>query len=103
MDELTEERSTAIKKSIRTISLDELNALGEGLFPYTDHPWREAFFSFLAQNPTGTFHHATTHDRVHIIYCSDKDKGLWFTPGSGLGPLQEKGRRILKEIIEGKR
>lgn len=54
------------------------------------------------ENPNVTFHHATTHDGVHIIYCTDRDKGIWFTPGSGIGPLQEKGRKILSKIVEGK-
>ncbi|MGV3532978.1 MAG: hypothetical protein ACO1QR_11450 [Chthoniobacteraceae bacterium] len=102
MDELTDERRKAIEKSIHTIGVEELKALGEGLFPYSEHPWREAFFSFIAQNTNATFYHATTHDRVHIVYCPDQDKGIWFTPGSGTGPLQEKGRRILSKIVAGK-
>jgi hypothetical protein len=71
--------------SIRTISVEELNALGERLFPTADHPWREKFFGFLTDNPGATFHHATTHDRVQIVYCHAKDKGMWFMPGIGMG------------------
>jgi len=39
MEEITEARRKAIAGSIRTISLEELKALGERLFPAVDHPW----------------------------------------------------------------
>jgi hypothetical protein len=101
MDEITEARRKAIAESIKTISVEELKGLGEGLFPNFDHPWREKFFTFITENAGATFHHATTNDRIHIIYCQGQDKGMWFQPGSGMGPLQEKGRKILKAIVEG--
>jgi len=28
---------------------------------------------------------------------------MWFIPGSGMGPLQEKGLKVFKQIVEGKR
>ena len=100
MDALTEERRQAIVASIHPISTEELSALGEGLFPYVDHPWREKFFTFLKENAGAPFHHATTHDRVHILYCHSKDRGIWFVPGSGIGLLQPKALAILREIVE---
>ena len=102
MDDITEARRKSIEDTIKTISVEELKGLGEGLFPYHDHPWRAKFFNFLSDNAGATFHHAMTHDRVHIIYCQGQDKGMWFLPGSGMGPLQEKGCKILKEIVEGR-
>jgi hypothetical protein len=101
MDEITEARRKAIVESIHPIGVEELKALGEGLFPYVDHPWREKFFTFVTENSGATFHHATTHDRIHIFYCQDKDRGMWFTPGSGMGPMQPKGLGIMKEIVQG--
>ena len=102
MDEITEARRNAIAETIRTITVEELKSLGEGLFPSVDHPWREKFFAFLAENAGATFHHATTHDRVHIIYCDAQNKGMWFQLGGGMGPLQAKGLGILKAIVGGK-
>jgi hypothetical protein len=102
MDDLTNERRKAIAETIKPISIEALKTLGEGLFPSIDHPWRETFFTFVAENSGATFHHATTHDRVHIIYCGAGGKGMWFMPGSGMGPLQAKGLKIMKEIVEGK-
>ena len=99
LENLDKERRKAIAKSIRTISVEELKAMGQELFRYADDPWREAFFKFIAENPGGTFHHAVTSDGVNILYCRDQDKGMWFLPGSGMGPLQATGRKIMKEMI----
>ena len=99
IDELTEARRESIEKTIHPMEITELKALGESLFPSSEHPWRVTFFKFLDENASATFHHAITHDRVHIIYCHGQDKGMWFLPGSGAGPLQAKGRAILKKIV----
>src|SRR5207248_8121185 len=98
MEEITKARRKAIAESIRTISVEELKALGERLFPHMDNPWREKFFGFIAENVGATFHHAATHDNVQIIYCNTKNKGMWFMPGIGMGPMQPKGLGILKRI-----
>jgi hypothetical protein len=100
MDEITDARRKAIAESIETISVEKLKALGDELFPNFDHPWREKFLGFVSENADATFHHATTQDRVHIIYCNAREKGIWFLPGSGVGPLQPKGLNILKQIVE---
>ena len=99
MDDLNEERRKGITETIHTIGTDQLKSLGEGLFPYMDHPWRTTFFNFVEENAASTFHHATTDDGIHFIYCGAKGKGMWFMPGSGMGPLQAKGFKILKEIV----
>src|SRR5204863_5407526 len=101
LENLNRERRKAIAKSIRTTSLEDLNKLGQELFPDADHPWRETFFRFITENSGATFHHAITSDGVNIIYCRDQDKGMWFLPGSGMGPLQATGRKIMKEMIAG--
>ena len=100
LETLNKERRQAIAKSIRPISTEELKKLGEEIFPSLDDPWRETFFQFIASNRGATFHYATTSDGVHIIYCRDKDKGMWFMPGTGKGPLQTRGRKIMTEMIE---
>lgn len=99
--EITEGRQKSLAQSIRTISLEELKALGDRLFPFVDHPWRDKFFAFLTENAGATFYHAIAHDGVQVVYCPTKDKGIWFMPGVGNGPMQEKGRAIMKKIVEG--
>jgi hypothetical protein len=102
MDEITDARRKAIAASIRPLSVEELRTLGERLFPIAADPWRERFFDFLKENAGATFHHATTHDDIQVLYCNAKDKGVWFKPGKGMGPMQAKGRGILKQIVEGR-
>ena len=101
-ENLSKERRKAIAQSIHTISVEELKKLGEELFPYVDDAWRETYFQFIAEHPGSTFHHATTSDGVHILYCRDEDRGIWFLPGSGKGPLQERGKLAMRNAIEGK-
>jgi len=102
MEEITGARRKAIAETIKTIDVEELKSLGEELFPYFDHPWRAKFFDFVKENASSSFYHATTNDRLHFIYCHGPNKGMWYLPGSGMGPLQPKGLKILKEIVEGK-
>jgi hypothetical protein len=103
LENLNKERRKAVAKTIRTINAEELKKMGNEIFHYADDPWREIFFNFIAENPGSTFHHAVTSDGYNVVYCRDKDKGMWFLPGSGMGPLQERGRKAMKEIIEGGR
>ena len=102
MTEITEARRKSIAETLHTLGVEELKTLCEGLFPFIDHPWREKVFTFINENAGATFHHAVSHDRVHFIYCHAKDRGMWFIPGSGMGPMQPKGLKIMKEIVEGK-
>ena len=100
LDSLNKDRRAAIAKSIRTINIDELKKIGNELFPMAGDPWADLFYEFIGDNRTATFHHALTNDGVHIVYCRDRDKGLWFKPGVGKGPLQERGRTVMKQMIE---
>lgn len=101
LDEISEARAKAIRETIQPINAKELQALAEKLFPYPDHPWLEKLSEFISQNAFGTFYHATTNDHIHIIYSYDKDKGMWFLPDQGMGPLQARGLKMMKEIVGG--
>jgi hypothetical protein len=93
------ERRRAITKSIRITSVEELKKLGEEIFDSSDRPWRQTFLSLIAENPSATFYHASAGEGVIFVYSRDNDKGLWYLPGSGLGPLSEAGRQLMKEAI----
>jgi hypothetical protein len=99
-EELSAQRRGAMAQSIRVIPAEELKSLGEKLFPQADHPWREAYFAFLSEHKSATVHHAVTSDGVNLLYCRDQDKGIWFLPGEGLGPLAENGRNSMKKLID---
>ena len=93
------ERRKAIAKSIRVISVEELKKLGEEIFDEPDRPWRETFLQFIAEQPGATSYQASAGEGVIFLYARDKDKGLWYLPGSGIGPLSVAGRQIMKEAI----
>jgi hypothetical protein len=93
------ERGKSIAKSIRVISVEELSKLGEEIFDSPDRPWRETFLQFIAEHPGATFYHASAGQGVIFLCSRDGDKGLWYLPGSGLGPLSEAGRQLMKEAI----
>ena len=99
IESITDARRKAIEQTIEPIGTDELKSLGEKLFPFLDHPWRQTYFQFLEDNSGSAFYHAATNDQVEIIYCRDKQKGIWFVRRGGMGPLQAKGIGILKEIV----
>lgn len=99
LENLNKERRASIAKSLRVINADELKKMGNEIFHYADDPWRDTFFKFIDENPGSTIHYGVTSDNVNVLYCRDKDKGLWFVPGTGMGPLQENGRKAMQEII----
>ena len=99
VETIDKDRRKAITKSIRIISVEELKKLGQEIFDSPDRPWRETFHRLIEENPGGTFHHADAGEGVIFLYSRDADKGLWYLPGSGIGPLSEAGRRMMKEAI----
>ena len=99
MDHLTTERQKAIQASIKAVDINELKSMAEQIFPYCGHPWEERFTTFLQENAGESFYHALTQEGIHILYCPGKDKGIWYQPGAGLGIVQPRGLKILKEIV----
>lgn len=99
VEEINAERRKAIAKSIRIISVEELKKLGEEIFDDPGRPWRQAFLQLIAENPGATFYYASAGEGVIFLYDRDQDNGLWYLPGSGLGPLSEGGRQLMKDAI----
>jgi len=97
------ERRKAIAKSLRIISIEELQKLGEGMFDEPDQPWRQRFLEFIADHPGATFHYASAGEGIEFFYSRDEDKGLWYLRGSGMGPLSVAGRQLMKEAIAARR
>jgi hypothetical protein len=98
--ELLEERRKAIHKSIRSIGVDELTKIAwEHDEEFVENPAREEFQRLVAENPRGSFFHAVAQPDVEILYCRDADFGIWVIPGSGIGPLDQTGKDVMKEAI----
>ena len=99
IDSINKERRKAIPKSIRVISVEELKKLGEEIFDDPGRPWRQRFLQLIDENPGATFYHASAGEGVIFLYIRDQDRGLWYLPGSGIGPLSEGGRQMMKKAI----
>jgi hypothetical protein len=50
--------------------------------------------------PGATFYHASAGKGVIFLYSRHSDKGFWYLPGSGVGPLSEADRQLMKKAIE---
>src|SRR4030095_13683187 len=98
---LTESRRHAVAESLGPISAAELSALTEELFPSVDHPWLGKFAEVVNDPTSGTFHHAMADDHVHVLYCHDKNIGMWFIRGSGKGRLQPEHLAIGQGNVHG--
>jgi hypothetical protein len=98
--EVMDSRRHAVEQSLNTISSAELKALTDELFPYADHPWMEKFSAVVNDPASGIFYHAVVDDRVHVLYCHDKNIGMWFIRGFGKGPLQPEQLNIMRDIVE---
>jgi hypothetical protein len=99
IDSIDEERRKSVAKSIRAASHEELEKLGDEVFHDLDDPWRDEFFKFIEEHRDAIIYHAIASDGVHMLYCPDKDKGIWFLPGSGKGTLSATGRQMMKEAV----
>jgi len=99
IETINEERSHAIRKSVRSITLEELRKLGDEIFHYPDDAWRQKLLQLTKEHPHDAFYHAVTNEGVVFLYCPAEDIGLWFLPGNGMGPLRETGKRMMKEAI----
>ena len=100
LSSINEVRRQALAETIQPATLEELRAMGEQMFPYLDHPWRQLYFQFLEQNPDSRYFKASTDDGFGVLYCQEHNRGIWFIPGAGVGILQETGLKILSEITK---
>jgi len=103
IESLIENRQKAVTDSLKEVGVAELNRMSEQIFPYSGHPWEERFSSFLQENAGGTFYHAMAESGVHLVYCRDKEKGLWYRPGNAIGVLQKRALAVLREIVDNKK
>lgn len=99
--EVMKERRHAIEQSLHMVSAAELKKLADDLFPDVTHPWLELFLSVINDPSSGTFYSAAG-EHIEVLYCHDKDIGMWFIPDVGKGPLQPEHLKIMKEIVEGR-
>lgn len=101
-EELWEERRKAVAESLRPVSLEELSVtLKQHEDEFVGDPWRDEFERLVREQPHAIYYLAIPETGIVVYYCRDTDFGVWVVPGSGSGPLDETGKRVMKEAIEG--
>ena len=96
---VSEERRRAIQGSLETMSLVDLQQLVKELSDFEGDPCRENFVSAIEAHPEASFYRAVTQEGAIILYCPGEETGVWFLPGSGMGPLPEEAKRHMKEAM----
>ena len=99
METLSEERRKALQGSLETMSIADLRQLVKELSDFEGDPWRENFVGVIEAHPEASFYRAVTQEGAIILYCPGENTGVWFLPGSGMGPLPEEAKRHMKEAI----
>jgi hypothetical protein len=99
MQNVSEERRKAIHGSLETMSVADLRQLVKELSDFEGDPWRENFVGVIEAHPEASFYRAVTQEGAVILYCPGEDTGVWFLPGSGMGPLPEEAKRHMREAM----
>jgi hypothetical protein len=103
-DELWEERRKRVQESLQPISVTELKEIArQHEEEFLDDPWRDEFLRLIETQPQAAFYQAYVPEQdIVVYYCRDADFGVWVVgAGSGMGPLDENGKRLMKQAIEG--
>lgn len=99
-EELWKERRKCVQESLQAVTVAELKkVLQEHDEEFVGVPWRDEFQRLLDTQPHARFYRAMPQEDIVVYYCDDADFGAWVLPGSGSGPLDETGRRLMKEAI----
>ena len=99
METLSEERRRALQESLQSMNVAELRKVVKELSDFEGDPWQEKFVSVVEAHPEESFYRAVTQEGAIILYCPCEDTGIWFLPGSGMGPLPEQAKRHMKEAM----
>ena len=99
METLSEERRRALQESLESMTVAELRNVVKGLSDFEGDPSQESLVRVIEAHPQASFYRAVTQEGAVILYCPGEDTGVWFLPGSGMGPLPEEAKRHMKEAI----
>jgi hypothetical protein len=99
METLSEERRKALQETVQSMTVAELRKIVKELSDFEGDPWQEKFLRVVETHPQESFYRAVTQEGAIILYCPGEDTGVWFLPGSGMGPLPEEAKRHMKEAI----
>src|SRR4030095_16108147 len=92
METLSEERRRAVQESLQSMSVAELRKVVKEVSDFEGDPCRENFVSVIEAHPEASFYRAVTQEGAIILYCPGDETGVWFLPGSGMGPPVTRGQ-----------
>ena len=99
IETLMEERRKAIQETLQSMTVAELREIVKELSDFEGDPSRENFVRVIEAHPEASFYRAVSQEGAIILYCPGENSGVWFLPGSGMGPLPEEAKRHMKEAI----
>jgi hypothetical protein len=99
MKTLSEERRRAVQESLQSMTVADLRNVVKELSGFEGDPSQENFVRVIDAHPEASFYRAVTQEGAIILYCPGEDTGVWFLPGSGMGPLPEEAKQHVKEAI----
>jgi hypothetical protein len=99
METVSEERRRTIRESMQSMPVAELRKVVKELSEFEGDPWQQKLVKVFETHPEESFYRAVTKEGVIILYCPSENIGVWFLPGSGMGPLPEEATRQMKEAV----
>jgi Fe-S-cluster formation regulator IscX/YfhJ len=99
MENLSEERRRALQESMQSMPVAELRKVVKELSEFEGDPSQQKILEIIETHPEEGFYRAVSQEGAIILYCPGENTGVWFLPGSGMGPLPEEARRQMKEAI----
>jgi hypothetical protein len=99
MESVSEEQRKAIRESIQSMPVAELRKVVKELSEFEGDSWQQKLVEVVETHPEESFYRAVTQEGVIILYCPGENIGVWFLPGSGMGPLPEEATRQMKEAV----
>jgi hypothetical protein len=100
--QIIEDRRHAVTESLRPMSVSELRTLKDEIFPFIDHPWLEKFSEVVNDPSSGKIYHAMADYQINVLYCPNRNIGMWFIRKVGKGPLRPENLKMMQEIVESK-
>src|SRR5215472_7205224 len=99
IESVSDQRRRAIQESMKSMPVAELRKVVKELSEFEGDSWQQKLVEVVETHPEESFYRAVTQEGVIILYCPGENIGVWFLPGSGMGPLPDQAKRHMKEAI----
>jgi len=100
--EMLIQRKESARKTLRSISCEELRALVRQLFPDGTHPWAVSFSHFIEEHSSEPAVRGETSDGYAFVYYPRSNRGIWYEytgKAFAVGLLGPTSLNVLSEIV----